>query len=137
MRAIDMSYRALADAVVVLHFAVVIFVVLGALLVLRWRWTAWIHLPTVAWVIYAELFHRVCPLTYLENWLRRRGAGETYRGDFISHYIFPMLYPDNISDRAQLVLGTLIAVINVTLYVIAFGCRRRSQEPALKAIDIA
>ena len=38
-------YGVLADAVVVLHLGFVLFVVLGGLLVLRWRWVMWLHLP--------------------------------------------------------------------------------------------
>ena len=120
-----MSYRLLADAVVVFHFAVVIFVVCGGLLVVRWRRVAWAHLPVAAWVIFAEWFHRMCPLTFLENWLRQRAGADAYRGDFVSHYIIPVLYPEGLTDRMQIVLGTFIFVTNVVLYAVAFHHRRR------------
>ena len=44
-----MLYRILADATAVFHFAFVLFVAFGALLVLRWRKLAWIHLPVAIW----------------------------------------------------------------------------------------
>ena len=128
-----MSYRLFADAVVVLHFAIVVFVVCGGLLVVRWRKVAWVHLPIVAWVIFAEWFHRICPLTFLENWLRDRGGAMTYRGDFVDHYIMPVLYPSGLTDTMQVTLGTLILVINATLYGIALYRRRPAgayAEPA-------
>jgi len=74
----------------------------------------------VAWVVFAECFHRICPLTYLENWLRDQGAGEKYQGDFVAHYIMPVLYPDGLTDRMQIGLGVMVLVVNVTFYVVAF-----------------
>ena len=123
-----MSYRLLADLVVIFHFTVVIFVVFGALLLLWRRWVAWVHLPVIAWVIFAECLHRTCPLTYLENWLREQGGGETYRGDFVARYIFPVLYPAGLTDRMQVFFGILIFVTNITLYAIAFRPRRHAPE---------
>lgn len=116
-----MSYRLLANTVVVFHFAVVVFVISGGLLALRWRRVAWVHLPVAAWVVFAECFHRICPLTYLENWLRERGGADAYRTDFVSHYILPVLYPEGLTDRMQLILGALILVTNLVLYALAFS----------------
>jgi hypothetical protein len=115
-----MPYRFLADLLVLLHFATVVFVVAGAGLVVLWRRVAWIHLPVVTWVIFAELFQRICPLTYLENWLRDRGAMETYKGDFVAHYIMPVLYPDGLTPRIQIAFGVLVLLINACLYALAF-----------------
>jgi hypothetical protein len=119
-----MKYRALADLVVAFHFAVVTFVIFGGALVAWRRRIAWVHVPVVAWVVFAECFHRTCPLTFVENWLRTRGSGEVYRGDFVAHYIMPVLYPDGLTDRIQIVLGVAVLVINVTLYVAAFRRKR-------------
>ena len=44
-----MLYRILADIVVVIHFAFVLFVVLGGFLVLRWPKLAWVHVPAAIW----------------------------------------------------------------------------------------
>jgi hypothetical protein len=115
-----MPYRFMADLVVLLHFAVVIFVVLGGILVVFYRRAAWVHLPIIAWVIFAELFQRMCPLTYLEDWLRRQGSLETYRGDFVAHYIMPVLYPDGLTPRIQIAFGTAVLLINASLYAFAF-----------------
>ena len=38
-----------ADLLLALHLGFVVFVVFGALLVLKWRWLAWLHLPAAAW----------------------------------------------------------------------------------------
>ena len=47
-----MIYRVLGDAVVLVHFAFVPFVVLGGLLVRRWRRIAWGHVPYLAAILY-------------------------------------------------------------------------------------
>lgn len=119
-----MIYRLLADSVVVFHLAVVGFVIGGAALLLWRRWIAWVHLPVVAWVIFAECFGYLCPLTYLENWLRDLGGAEGYRGDFVAHYLIPVLYPAGLTPRMQLIIGLLVLVINATLYTVAFRHRR-------------
>ena len=129
-----MPYRFTADLVVVVHFTVVLFVVFGAALVIWRRWIAWVHLPIVAWVVFAECFGKICPLTYLEDWLRDQGRMERYRGDFVAHYIMPVLYPEGLTPRIQVVLGVLVFVINLTLYVIAFRRKRSaSAQPASAA----
>ena len=56
-----MLYRALADMVVIVHFAFVLFVVGGAFLVLRWRRLAWVHVPAAVWGSLIEFAGWVCP----------------------------------------------------------------------------
>ena len=106
----------LADAVVLLHMCFVVFVVAGGLLVLRWRRMAWVHVPCAVWGAWIEFAGWICPLTPLEIWLRRR-AGETgYETGFIEHYLLPVLYPSELTRSTQLVLGTVVVVLNVVLY---------------------
>ena len=121
-----MAYRSLADAVVILHFAVVVFVIAGGLLVVKWPRVAWVHLPVIAWVIFAEWFDKICPLTFLENWLRDKAGVGSYRESFVGHYIMPVLYPDGLTHQMQVGLGTAILVINVTLYTIVVIRHRRA-----------
>ena len=65
----------LADLVVIVHGLFIVFVVAGGLLVLRWPRLAWVHLPAAAWGVLIEWSGWICPLTPLENALRR-AAGE-------------------------------------------------------------
>ena len=78
-----MIYQGLADVVVLLHITFVLFVVLGGLLVLRWRRVAWAHVPAALWGVVIEWTGRECPLTPLENWLRARGGQPGYAGGFV------------------------------------------------------
>lgn len=119
-----MSYGALADLVVALHFGFVLFVVLGGLLVLRWRWVALVHLPAAVWGAWIELSGRICPLTPLENEYRRLGGEGGYSGGFIEHYILPVLYPHALTRNIQVALGVVVVALNVGLYLRAFVARR-------------
>ena len=112
------AFRWLADATVVLHLAFVAFVVLGGLLVARWARAAWLHLPAAAWGAWVELAGWVCPLTPLENWLRRQGGEAAYGAGFVEHYLLPLLYPASLSRGAQWTLGGLVLVINAVVYAV-------------------
>jgi uncharacterized membrane protein YhhN len=82
-----MLFRALADGVLVVHLAFVLFVVLGGLLALRWPRVAWVHVPVALYGAAIEYVGFICPLTPLEVWLRERGGEAGYQGGFVEHYI--------------------------------------------------
>ena len=109
-------YPMLADLIVLVHLGFVVFVVLGGLLVMKWPGLIWIHLPAVFWGVAIELSGGICPLTPLENWLRHKGGEENYQADFVAHYLLPMLYPQGLTRRSQIVLGALVLVVNGAIY---------------------
>lgn len=117
------ALRLAADVVVVVHLAFVIFVMLGSLLMLRWRRVVWLHAPAAIWGIALELGGWVCPLTPLENHLRACSGSGAYEGDFIEHYIMPLLYPVSLTREAQILLGCLAIAVNATLYWIVLKAR--------------
>ena len=112
-----MSYRLLADLVVIIHGGFVLFAVLGGILVLRRRRLAWLHLPTFLWAGFIELTGGICPLTPLENRLRALGGQEGYRGEFIDRYVIPLLYPDGLTQGYQILLGGFVLLLNAAIYV--------------------
>lgn len=116
----------IADLIVLVHFLFVLFVVFGGLLALRWHRMAWLHVPAVVWGVLIEYFGWICPLTPLENRLRQQQNGGSYEGDFIAHYILPALYPDGLTRRDQVLLGTIALVFNATVYGFVLLRRRRS-----------
>lgn len=121
-------YSFLADVVVGLHFLFVLFVVLGGLLVLRWPRLAYLHIPAAGWGAAIELGGWICPLTPLEQSLRRQAGGSAYAGGFIEHYILPVLYPSALTREIQLVLGLLVITLNVIVYwYVLSRPNRRSQ----------
>ena len=120
-----MLHRALADAVLVLHLAFILFAVLGGLLVLRHPRLAWLHLPAVAWGVLIEFAGWICPLTPLENRLRIQGGEAGFSGGFINHYLVPLIYPDGLTRELQWLLGGLVLAINAAIYL-RFWLSRRS-----------
>jgi hypothetical protein len=123
-------YRALAELILALHLVFVLFVVLGGLLVLRWPRTAWLHIPAAIWGVLIEYTGWICPLTPLENSLRERGGEAGYSGGFIEHYIQPLLYPAGLTRSTQVVLGSVVLLLNLAAYTIALSRRRRRELPA-------
>ena len=111
-----MWYSWLADLVLCIHVGFVFFVIFGGLLVLKWRWIAWLHLPAAVWGTVVEFTGWICPLTPLENWLREQGGEASYRSDFIAQYLLPVLYPVDLTRDLQLLLGTGVVVLNAAVY---------------------
>jgi hypothetical protein len=114
----------LADTLVVLHLLFVVFVVLGGLLVLRWPWLAWAHVPAAVWGAAIELTGGVCPLTPLEQELRRRAGEASYQGDFVGHHLLPVLYPAGLTRTAQVGLAALVIGVNLAIYAVVLRRRR-------------
>ncbi|HEY2065851.1 MAG TPA: DUF2784 domain-containing protein [Gemmatimonadaceae bacterium] len=113
-----MWYRLAADAVLVVHLAFVLFVVLGGLLALRWPGLAWVHVPVALYGAVIEFVGFVCPLTPLEVRLRRLGGEAGYRGGFIEHYVTAALYPNGLSREVQFALGVVVLLVNGAIYVV-------------------
>ncbi len=120
-------YSLLADAVIIVHFLFIAFVVAGGLLVMWRPGLAWLHVPAVVWGALIEFAGWICPLTELEDYLRLRGGGEAYSGDFIVHYIAVVIYPAGLTASVQYILGGLVLIINLTVYALVFS-RRRSRH---------
>jgi len=115
-----------ADAIVLVHFAFIVFVLFGAWLVLRWKWIAWLHVPAFVWGAAVEFFGGVCPLTPLELRLRTLAGEHGYVGGFVAHYIMPVMYPAGLTPTIQLRLGVFVVVLNAAIYAFVFVRRRRS-----------
>ena len=111
-----MVYRLLADLVVLVHFGFVLFVILGGMLVLRWKSVAWVHLPAAAWGAIVEFMGWICPLTPLEIWLRVMAGQSGYQTGFIAHYLLPVLYPADLTRGTQIWLGILVLSLNLAIY---------------------
>jgi hypothetical protein len=113
-------YRGLADLVLVIHLGFVLFVVLGGLLVVRWPRLAWLHIPAAVWGVLIEYMGWICPLTPLENSFRMKGGEAGYSGGFIEHYVQPTLYPTGLTRSTQVLLGSIVLLLNITAYAIVW-----------------
>lgn len=98
----SVPYQLLADTVLAVHVALVLFVVGGLVLVVAgnargWRWVnaIWfrlLHLATIGAVAAQAWLGWVCPLTTLEMWLRAQARAPTYQGSFIEHWLQAILF---------------------------------------------
>jgi len=85
-----------------------------------------LHVPAVVWGVLIEFTGWICPLTPLENLLRRQEARPEYQGDFIARYILPVLYPDGLTRNDQFLLGSVALAFNAAIYALIVRRRRLS-----------
>jgi len=116
-----MLYRVLADVVVGIHLLFIVFVVIGGVLAFRWPRIAWVHVPAFLWGAVITIFGGICPLTYLENDLRKKGAEAGYSGGFFETYILPVLYPElfftgGFPRSSFISIGVFVLALNVVIY---------------------
>jgi hypothetical protein len=118
---------AVAALVVALHFAFIAFVAAGGLLVLRWPRLSWLHLPALAWGLFIEVSGGICPLTPLENALRRAQGSPGYAGSFIEHWLVPLIYPPGLTRGTQLALAAALVLGNALVYARVIASARRGR----------
>ena len=111
-----MAYSLAADAVVLLHLLFIVLAVFGGVLVLWVPAFAWLHLPALVWAVWIAATHGVCPLTPLENSLRRLAGEAGYPEGFIDHYLMPVIYPAGLTPTIQTWIAIVLAVSNALLY---------------------
>jgi hypothetical protein len=119
-------YGWLADAVLLIHLAFILFVTLGGLLVLRWPRLAWVHVPAFVWGALIEFTGGVCPLTPLEVSLRQRAGEAGYAGGFIEHYVTSLIYLP-MTRLTQIALGVIVLALNAVFYTLMIRRRRRPE----------
>ncbi len=146
-----MFWRILADFVVLAHFLWVVFMVVGFLFTFAavvgvyvfrrhgicerffgWRFFRWIHVCGIAFVGFLAAIERYCPVTTLENLLRRQSqSGREYTGSFIVHYVEKLLYPD-VQPQMILIPTFLIAGFTIAIFILRPPQRKKSRNLAEK-----
>jgi len=137
-------YRLLADVILVVHFAFVVFVVGGLVAVwagrfLRWAWVrnAWFrlaHLLAIGIVAGEAVGGVICPLTTWEARLRET-AGEmgVYQGSFIQHWVHRLMFFE-ASERTFTVIYVAFFALVLASFWWVKPCwprrkARRGEEP--------
>lgn len=118
----ELLYVLLADAVLILHFAIVIFVVAGLVLILvgnlrGWRWVNGVgfrllHLAAIGIVVAQAWLGATCPLTTLEMWLRAQAGSVIYDGSFIAYWLGRLMFyqaPEWVFPLVYSLFGLLVA----------------------------
>jgi polyferredoxin len=117
------GWRALADAVLLIHFGVVLFVIGGLAAIVIGNLRGWrgvnrplfrfTHLAAIGFVVAQAWLGQVCPLTTLESWLRARGGDAPYAGGFIEHWLHAVMFfraPEWVFATAYTAFGALVAL---------------------------
>lgn len=118
-----MPWRALADAVLVLHFGVVLFVAGGLVAIIAGNLLGWravnrpgfryAHLAAIGFVVVQSWLGQVCPLTTLEAWLRERAGEASHGRGFIEHWLHEAMFfhaPPWVFIAAYTAFGALVAL---------------------------
>jgi len=123
-----MSYKIFADAIIVVHFLFILFMLLGFLLtayalVFRQKFFDWwlfrsLHLLGIFYVSSLSILGKYCPLTILENELRLRyEASSVYSGSFIGHYLERLVYPD-VNPLIIQIPTVFLAIFTIVVFII-------------------
>jgi hypothetical protein len=122
------AYRAIADLVVILHMAFVLFAALGGFLAFKWPRVAWFHIPAALWAAIIEIAGWECPLTPLENWLRHMSGEAGYQNSFIERYLLPVIYPGSVTRSLHIALGMLVMGVNLAIYWMVWSRTSRNRR---------
>jgi hypothetical protein len=95
-------------ATVVVHFAFLAYGIGGGFLAWRWPKAFWPHLAAVAWMVLIVTRAVDCPLTWIEDWARRRAGEPVLNGGFIAQYVTGVFYPKRFELLAQILVFALV-----------------------------
>jgi hypothetical protein len=116
-------YTALADLVVLAHFAYLAVLMFGGFAAARWpRLLPW-HLVSVGWALGAVTIRYDCPLTPLEQQLREYAGHGAYEGSFLRHYVRGVLFPEWMTP---FVVAAIVALVVAGWVTFAWTSSRRT-----------
>ncbi|MET1074770.1 MAG: DUF2784 domain-containing protein [Umezawaea sp.] len=103
-----MVSQALAELIMIVHFAVLVFLIVGGFLAWHWRGVIYPHLAMATWGILVIAFPLNCPLTAAENFFHARAGQPELADGFIDHYIDGVLYPQSAAGAVQLLVAVVV-----------------------------
>ena len=104
-----MRYDWLVDVILTVHFGYVVYLVVGGFLAWRWPKSFFVHVAAAIWAVLIVLNWVDCPLTWAENWARRK-AGMPEVPGFIDHYITGVIYPAKYLTEVRLAVAVVVLV---------------------------
>ncbi len=123
-----MSHKIFADAIIVVHFLYILFMLLGFLLTIyavlfREKFFDWwlfrsLHLLGIFYVASLSILGKYCPLTILENELRLKyEVFSVYSGSFIIHYLEKLVYPD-VNPLVIQIPTVFLAIFTIVMFIV-------------------
>jgi len=116
--------RLLAELTKTAHFAYLAFVVFGGFLTWRWPKAIAVHLGAASWGVVLITARTNCPLSYVEDHLRRRAGQPGLPRGFIDTYIAGVLYPARYASQVRMLAGAVIVLSWLGAYTMRGAPRR-------------
>ena len=113
-----MFYKVTADFVIFTHFMWILFVILGFPVFLYFNMPGWrlLHLTALIATIIMQLTQTICPLTYLEAYLKSKNISDAvYPGAFIMEKVESIIYVEDLITLEKITCLTTIFFIIVLL----------------------
>jgi hypothetical protein len=123
-------YGLLADLLLFVHLTFMKFVAVGGLLVLRWRWLVWVHLPSAILGAVLALSGWFWPFGGLERWLRDQGAASGYTRNLVDMVLPSWLHPSALPRPVETAIGLLVLALNLYIYRRILRDWRATRTPA-------
>ena len=120
-----MIFRWLALAVVGLHIAYLGYLLVGGFLAWRWPRTIAVHVAAAIWGLLVISGAVPCPLTWLQNVLRRAGGEAPLANSFVDTYVRGVFYPSGQQLITQVVIGTVVGLSWAGLVILRLPRFRR------------
>ncbi len=121
----------LVQAILVLHFGYLVYVVLGGFVAWRWPRTIYVHVATALWGILIVLEWVDCPLTWAEGWAREKAGEAPLTEGFIDRYIDGVIYPQQYLNEVR----AAVALVILISWIGAYRMARRRKARALAAAE--
>ncbi|MFE2751050.1 DUF2784 domain-containing protein [Actinosynnema sp. NPDC059335] len=126
-----MVARAFAELVMVVHFGVLVFLLVGGFLAWRWPRVLYFHAAMAGWGLLIVLFPLACPLTWLENELRAAAGQPQLVNGFIDTYIDGVLYPESAARPVQVLVALVVLASWAGYYV-----KRRGEQTSARSTEV-
>ncbi|MGI8627286.1 MAG: DUF2784 domain-containing protein [Geodermatophilaceae bacterium] len=117
-------YRAIAELVMVAHFAFLVVLTLGGFAAWRWPRFIWAHVGLAIWGVLNAVVKVPCPLTEVEDWARRRAGEQGLPSGFIDRYLTGVVYPAEHLVAVQSAVAGAV-VVSWIGFVVLWHRRRR------------
>ncbi|MGI8760478.1 MAG: DUF2784 domain-containing protein [Jatrophihabitantaceae bacterium] len=101
-------WRWAGDAVVLVHFGFLAYLIAGGFLAWRWPWTIWLHALAAGWAFLIVVVRVDCPLTALQNVFRAHAGQRRLGAGFIDTYVRGTFYPQGERMAAQAAVGVVV-----------------------------
>jgi hypothetical protein len=119
-------YDWLVDVILTVHFAYLVYVVLGGFLAWRWPRAFFVHLAAGIWGVLIVMEWVDCPLTWAEHWARQRNGETPSNAGFIDRYVTGVIYPEQYVHQVQGAVA--LVVVGSWIGALVLWRRRRARH---------